>query len=226
MPWDPLRLEIQNGLIAMSTKLQRTLFQGQASNSGGMADNELGLYDPNGFTGFRSILNTGNAVNFQPYLTSTPDSITEAVGEASVPISDSVGVPPNIIFMRATEAQKLAAQQLPIQRTVDTVEFTPGVRVPAITTQAGMLPIIVPYGDAIGTYTASTFDSNTVADIYLINTDEVVIPYLGSPSPSLLEIPPGVSGQLTRLSILWFMGGLAVRGLPFHNKLRADLGTS
>jgi hypothetical protein len=99
--------------------------------------------------------------------------------------------------------------------------------VPAVATQSGLLPIITPYGDAIGTYVAtSTFSGKTVADAYLINTGEVVIPYLGSPSPSILEIPPGVSGQLTRLTILWFMGGLAVRGVPFHNKLRIDQATS
>jgi hypothetical protein len=226
MSWDAQRLEIQMGLTAMAHKLQKTIFQGQASNSGGTASNELGLYDPNGFTGLRSILNTANAVNFQPYLTSNPDLFVDAVGQATVPITNAIGLSPTVIYMRANEAQQLNSQQVSLQRIVDRVEFVPGVQVPGIATPIGILPIVAVPGDSIGTYTATTFDSNTVADVYLLNEGTITLPYLGSPGPTVLEIPPGVSGQLTRLFILWGMFGLAVKSIPASNKLRADTATS
>lgn len=226
MPWDAARLEIQNGLTAMAAQLQKTIFQGQAEDSGGTASNELGPYDANGFTGLRSQLNTVRAVNFSPYLTTNPDNFVQAFNDAIVQITDSVGIPPTVIYARAGEAAQFMNQQLAIQRTVDRTEFVPGVRVPAVATAVGELPIVPVPGPSIGTYTAATFSNKTVADIYILNEPTVVVPYLGSANPSVLEIPPGVSGQLTRLWILWFMGGLAVLNLPANNKLRANTATS
>jgi hypothetical protein len=226
MNWDAARLEIQNGLTAMAAKLQKTIFQGQADDSGGTASNELGAYDANGFTGLRAHLNTVRAVNFSPYLTTNPDNFVKAFNDAIVQITDTVGVPPTVIYARAGEASQFMNQQLAIQRTVDRTEFVPGVRVPAVATAVGELPIVPVPGPSIGTYTAATFSNKTVADLYILNEPTVVVPYLGGPNPQVLEIPPGVSGQLTRLWILWFMGGLAVLNLPANNKLRANLATT
>jgi hypothetical protein len=231
MGWNPQQLEIQNGLIAMAHKTQKTIFQGQASNSGGTANDELGLYDPNGFTGLRSILNIASAVNFQPYLTSNPDSFNVAFGAAATAITDAVGVPPTVIFARAAEGQQFANAQLTIQRTVDRTEFVPGVSVPAVMTNQGMLPLVTVPGDSIGTYVTSNADGpfsggETVADIYILNESTITLPYLGSPGPTVIEIPPGVNGQLTRLFIIYYMVGLAVTSLPYNVKLRVDQATS
>ncbi len=128
MNWNPQQIEIQQGLTAMAHKMQKTIFQGQASNSGGTASNELGLYDPNGFTGLRSILNTADAVNFSPYLTSNPDSFAAAIGATMVPITNAGGGVPNIVYMRAQEQQRLTDGLTSIQRSVDSTEFIPGHR--------------------------------------------------------------------------------------------------
>lgn len=231
MSWNPQQLEIEQGLIAMAHKIQKTIFQGQASNSGGTASNELGLYDPNGFTGLRSILNTANAVNFQPYLTSNPDNFATAVGAGLIPIINAGGPMPDVIYARPEELQALSNQQLSLQRSVDRTEFVPGVTVPAIATAAGLMPLVAVPGDSIGTYVTQSADGpfsggETVADIYFISSSSVVIPYLGSPGPSVIEIPPGVSGQLTRLFIIYLFNGLAVYSIPFNNKARADQATS
>lgn len=226
MNWNPQQIEIQQGLTAMAHKMQKTIFQGQASNSGGTASSELGAYDANGFTGLRSTLNTGNAVNFSPYLTSNPDSFAAGIGNAIVPITDAGGTVPNVIYMRASEAQQLSNQQLSLQRTVDRTEFIPGVTVPAIATSVGLVPYIGVPGDSIGHYTATTFSNKDVADIYVLDDTTIGLPYLGSPGPSVLEIPPGVSGQLTRLFIIYLFNGLAVFSIPFNNKARANLATS
>lgn len=226
MNWNPQQIEIQQGLTAMAHKMQKTIFQGQSSNSGGTASNELGLYDANGFNGLRSILNTSSAVNFSPYLTTNPDNFATGIGNAIIPITDAGGGVPNVIYMRASEAQQLSNQQLSLQRIVDRTEFIPGVTVPAIATSVGLVPYMGVPGDSIGTYTATTFSNKNVADIYVLDDTTIGLPYLGSPGPSVLEIPPGVSGQLTRLFIIYLFNGLAVFTIPFNNKARAYTGTS
>lgn len=226
MNWDAQRLEIQNGLNEMAHLIQKTIFQGQASNSGGTAADELGAYDANSFNGLRSILNTADAYNFSPYLTSNPDQFPTAINGVITAITNNVGVTPTVIYLRYNEGARLADMQLNLQRIVNETEFIPGVRVPSISTAAGILPVVAIPGDSIGHYTASTFSNKDVADVYVLNESTVTVPYLGSPQPTVLEIPPGISGQLTRQWILWFMGGLAVLNVVANGKARANLATS
>jgi len=228
MQWDSARLEIQNGLTQMAHDLQKTIFQGQATNSGGTAANEYGLYDANAFDGLRSGLNLASdtGVNFSPYLTSSPDNFVTAFNTGITTIADAVGVPPSVVYARYGELAQLSNQQLSIQRTVDSMEFVPGVQVPAVMTAVGRMPVVGIPGDAIGTYTAATYSAKTVADMYMINESELAIPYLGSPGPSVIEIPPGVSGQLTRLYIVWGMFGLQLTSAKHSLKLRANQATS
>jgi hypothetical protein len=231
MNWNPQQLEISNGLIAMAHKTQKTIFQGNASNSGGTSNSEAGGYDANGFTGLRSIFNISGAVNFEPYLTSNPDSFVEAFGQAATTITDAVGVPPTVIYARAGEGQQFANQQLAIQRTVDRMEFVPGVRVPAVMTNQGDIPLVTVPGDSIGTYVTTNSDGpfsggETVADLYMLNESTITLPYLGAPGPTVIEIPPGVSGQLVRQFIIYFMVGLAPLTTVHSVKLRANQATS
>lgn len=234
MSWDSARIEIQNGLTQMAHDLQKTIFQGQASNSGGTASNELGAYDPNAFTGLRALLNddvTGSAtaaVDFSPYLTSNPSNFVSAFNQGITNITNNVGVAPSVTFARYDELGQLSDQQLSIQRTVDSVEFVPGVQVPAVMTSVGRMPIVGVPGDAIGTYSSTVFTggTKTVADLYMLNESQLAIPYLGSPGPSVIEIPPGVSGQLSRLYIVWGMFGLALLSNLHSVKLRANQATS
>ena len=233
MNWDSARLEIQNGLTQMAHDIQKTIFQGNATNSGGTASDELGLYDANAFTGLRYWFNSAvttatDCVDFSPYLTSSPDNFVNAFNSGITGVTDQVGVPPNIAFLRWSEASQLANQQLSIQRTMDTTEFIPGVEVPAIATAAGKIPLLTVPGDAIGTYSSTAFTggTKTVADIYMMNDQFLQVPHLGAPMPQIIEIPPGVSGQLTRLYLIWFMGGLAPLSLLHGVKLRANQAAS
>lgn len=234
MSWNPQQIEIEMGLTAMAHKMQKTIFQGNSSNSGGTASNELGAYDPNGFDGLRKILNTDNAGYISPYLTSNPDSFVVGFNSALLPITNAGGSLPDVIYARAAEVAQFSNAQLSLQRIVNTTEFVPGVRVPAVATSVGDLPLISVPGDSIGTYVtdssslpaSTTPDGKTVADMYALTSNTVALPYLGSPGPSVLEIPPGVSGQLTRLFIIYLFNGLAVFSIPFNNKVRVNQATS
>ena len=46
-----------------------------------------------------------------------------------------------------------------------------------------------------------------MSDIYLLDENSISIPYLGSDGPTVLDIPMGVSGQLTHLFIIFGMFG-------------------
>lgn len=233
MSWNPQQIEIEQGLTAMAHKMQKTIFQGNSSNSGGLSSNELGAYDPNGFDGLRKILNTNNAGYFSPYLTSNPDGFVQAFNAALVNITNAGGAVPDVAYGRAAEVAQFSNSQLAIQRIVNTQEYVPGVRVPAVATSVGDLPIVGVPGDSIGTYVtdgnslpSGTPSGKTVADIYILTSNSVALPYLGSPGPSVLEIPPGVSGQLTRLFIIYLFNGLAVFSIPFNTKIRANQAMS
>lgn len=231
MAWDSARLEIQNGLTQMAHDVQKTIFQGNATNSGGTASDEMGLYDANAFTGLRYWLddeiNAGAAaVNFAPFLTSSPNNYVNAFNDGITNVSDLVGVIPTVAYLRYKELGGISNQQLSIQRTVDTTTFIPGVEVPAVMTSAGKMPLVAIPGDAIGHYTSSADSSRDVADIYLVNESQLQVPYLGDPGPSVIEIPPGVSGQLSRLYIVYMMAGLAPLSLYHSVKLRAEQRTS
>ena len=59
-----------------------------------------------------------------------------------------------------------------------------------------------------------------MSDAYMLQENAISVPYLGSEGPTVLDIPIGVSGQLTRLFIIFGMWGLAVKAVQFHNKVR------
>ena len=106
-----------------------------------------------------------------------------------------------------------------------------GATAQAFNTIAGSIPFAVVPGDSIAHYEFTGTTVNSVAtgadvrDMYLLDEGTITLPYLGSPGPTVLEIPVGISGQLTHLYIIFLMNGLAVKVLPWNNKIRVKLGT-
>ena len=215
MSWDPAALEMQGGLRAIAHELQKAIFQGNSTNSGGTGSSEDGLYDANAFTGLRSILNTGRAKNVDPTL-STPEDMRAAIDRACEEIVEQGGRA-SILWCHPHEKVTFDLQQDANVRYMNQfVDVAVGVQTNAVNTVFGPLPLAVVPGDSIGTYT----NSGTRRDIYALDESSISLPYLGSEGPTVLEIPPGVAGQLTRLFIIFGMWGLAVRAIPFSNKIR------
>lgn len=215
--WNLEQEELTGGLLAMAHKLQKTIFQGNAVDSGGTSSTESGAYDANGFTGLRYLLR--NNADDIDLTTATPDDVTEGINAGVVTTTDAGGMP-SVIYIRASEYNTWNNQQLPIVRIMDRNEFIPGVRVAGVATSAGDLPLVPIPGDSIGTY---TYSGDTVADIYVVNESDLVMPYLGSPGITTLDIPIGVAGQLVHYFILFSMHGLALRTLLFSRKVRAKI---
>ena len=226
MGYNPEQTELASGLRAIAHKMQKTIFQGnaEAAASGGTAADELGLYDANAFTGLRQILNLAKAKNSDPFL-ATPDDLRLAFDRACVEIMDAGGEAQSI-WLRATDKTTFDLQQDKNIRYMNSFTgVAPGVMTNAVNTVFGPLPLMSVPGDSIGTYGAAASGGHigigdTVADAYILDETTISMPFLGTDGPTVLEIPTGVSGQLTKLFIVFGMWGLAVKALPFSNKVR------
>lgn len=217
MGYNPEQIELQSGLRSVAHKMQKTIFQGNASVASGTGADELGAYDANGFDGLRQVLmlNAGNQ-DVNPFA-GTPEDMRTAFDRACTPIMDTGGSV-QAIYIRATDKTTFDLQQDKNVRYMDTlVNVVPGVLTNAVNTVFGPLPLIVIPGDSIGTY---TYGGKSTADAYVLDETSLSLPYLGSDSPTVLEIPTGISGQLTKLYIIFGMWGLATKVLPFHSKVR------
>jgi len=220
--FNPENLELQSGLRAIAKKMQDQIFSGHATDSGGTAANELGLYDANAFTGLRSILNSVRAVNVDPATDpDTTGSIRRALADAATQIMQQGGGKPGIIWANPWEIEEFSQQQEAKQRWPGpAVGIAPGTEVDGVMTPFGRLALGPVPGDSIGAYTATTYSSNSVRDMYLLDETSISMPYLGSEGPTVLDIPIGIAGQLTHLYIIFGMWGLAVKAPIFSNKVR------
>lgn len=213
--YNPEQLELTGGLRAMAHEMQKAIFQGNSTNSGGTAASEDGLYDANAFDGLRKILNTARVKNVDPTL-ATPEDIRAAIDRAAEEIVEQGGRA-SILWCHPHEKVSFDLQQDKNVRYMNSfVDVAVGVQTNAVNTLFGPLPLAVVPGDSIGTYT----NTGTRRDIYVLDESTISLPYLGSEGPTVLEIPVGISGQLTRLYIVFGMWGLAVKAIPFSNKVR------
>jgi hypothetical protein len=213
--FNPEQLELTGGLRAMAHEMQKAIFQGNSTNSGGTAGSEDGAYDANAFDGLRKILNTARVKNVDP-TGGTPEDMRAAIDRAAEEIVEQGGRA-SIIWCHPHEKVSFDLQQDQNVRYMNSyVDVAVGVQTNAVNTVFGPLPLAIVPGDSIGTYT----NTGTRRDMYLLDESSITLPYLGSEGPTVLEIPVGISGQLTRLYIIFGMWGLAVRAIPFSNKVR------
>lgn len=210
MPWNTEQQEISFGIESIAAQLQQTYLQGNATIVGGTLTTADGLYDANSFDGLRR---TVPAANIQAIGT---DTILEGLNQADA-LSVNNGGLTSAILMRVTDAVQFENELQPFRRFVDSerVEVVPGL--PSVTgvnlSGSGLVPVIkVPGADATS-YTG-------VSDAFLLDESVVAMPYLGSDTPTVIELPLGVTGALTKLYILVGMFGMAVRVPNFIAKLQ------
>jgi hypothetical protein len=225
MNYNPEAIELQGGLRAMAHTMQKAIFEGQSTVTTGTAADESGLYDANGFTGLRSILNTANAVNLDPATAPTAaGNFRVAIDKAELPVTQSSGLT-SIIWGHPQEKITFDEQQDINVRLVgpNYMNIGVGATAQAVNTYAGQLPFAVVPGDSISSYTDG--GGTLRRDLYMLDEGSITLPYLGSPGPTVLEIPIGISGQLTHLFIIFMMNGLAVKVLPWNNKIRVKVAS-
>jgi len=222
MGYDPMDLELQGGLRAIALRMQTQIFSGQSTNSGGSASTEDGEYQPNGFDGLRKILNTARATQVDPLAAAPADDIRRVIAQAVTKITQSGGARPSILWGHPEDKDTFDFQQdKNIRYQNQFTDIGVGILTNSVNTGAGPLPFATVPGEAIGAYTpAVAFGGGDVRDLYILDESTISLPYLGSEGPTVLDIPIGISGQLTHLFIIFGMWGLAVKAIPFSNKVR------
>lgn len=225
--YNPEALELQGGLRAMAHEMQKQIFNGNAAVASGTGDDEYGLYDANAFTGLRQQLTT-NAVNVNPASFDFDDKSTwngtsfrNAVDDALLPIIQAGGSP-SIIWGHPSERITFDEQQDPSVMLVgpNYVNIGVGVTARQFNTIAGTIPFAMVPGDSIDDY---YIGATHYRDLYMLDESTITLPYLGTPGPTVLEIPIGIAGQLTHLYIVFLMNGLAIKVLTFNNKIRVQI---
>ncbi|MBA3875584.1 MAG: hypothetical protein C0498_01385 [Anaerolinea sp.] len=215
-PYNSLAQELNGGVIAISSKLQRTIFQGNATTAAKTAADEEGAYDANSFTGLRFLLGTPNAAANPVVVEKGGSSYIAAFNTAIAGVLDNGGLP-TAIAMRPGRYSDWVNELLATIRQNPGAAGAQGLDFGSVLTAAGPLPIVTVPGNGIGTY---TLVSPSREDIYVLDEDTLSAPWLGSDSITTLEIPVGVNGALTRLYVMFAMFGLAVKAPLFNAKVR------
>jgi hypothetical protein len=214
--FNPEQLELRNGLRAIAHKMQKTIFQGNATASGGLTSNEDGPYDVNSFDGLRRTIAT-NAKTVD-VTKATPDDIREGIGEVARDVMN-YGGRLNKLYVNPDVKHLWDIAQDANVRYISTGGVSVGMQVNGVNTPFGDMPLNVIPGDSIGSY---TYSGHTHSDIYLMDMETVSVPYLGSEGVTVLDIPTGIGGQLTHQFIMFGMWGFAVKVEVFNGKVRVQ----
>lgn len=212
--YDPESEEIRNALTAIAKKMQSTMFSGNDSVPGKIATDPEGLFDPLAFNGLRISIPAANTLAHE-----TGSTMLERLNKADKFLSVSGGKA-SIILMDARDRIDLMNELQPNVRYIDKMPIVPGLPpVEAVNLgNSGTIPVLPIPGDEMGSY--SDGNGNTVRDAYLLDEDVIAAPWLGSESPTVLEIPVGVSGALTKLYIVFMMMGMEVAIPKFNAKVQ------
>lgn len=222
-PFNGLSSELASGVTAIAHKLQKTLFQGNATvTSGAGATTELGAYDANGFDGLRKLL--GSAAGEGVIATKGTAAYLATINSAVASVLDNGGNPSAILCSPTdyaglvNELTNLVRYNAPSQ-----ADQAAGATFGQVVTAAGALPILAVAGDSIGSYTVTSPTTANYRDMYIVDEDSWSMPYLGADSITTLEIPVGVNGALSRLYIMYVMFGLANKAPQFNAKVRVTV---
>lgn len=212
--YNPEQEEIRNGVTGLANLIQFGLFQGNASVPLGVATDVDGLYDANAFDGLRISVPgnpAGVGVNDGRYRhIAAAETILEALNIADG-LKSVTGGKTSVILMDARDRVTMMNELQPHVRFLPQQVLVPGLpQVAGVTLgNSGDVPVVPIPGAQMGSYTAP--DASTVRDAYLVDERTVSMPWLGSESPTILEIPVGVAGVLSKLYILFMMAGFAVK---------------
>jgi len=222
-PFNGISSELAGGVTAIANKLQKTLFQGNATvTSGAGATTELGAYDANAFDGLRKLL--GTAAGQGEIVTKGTAAYLATINSAVAAVLDNGGNPSAIVCTPTdyaglvNELTNLVRYNAPAQ-----ADQAAGATFGQVVTAAGALPILAVAGDSIGSYTVTSPTTANYRDMYVIDEDSWSLPYLGADSITTLEIPVGVNGSLSRLYIMYVMFGLANKAPQFNAKVRVTV---
>ena len=212
---DLMGRELKGGLTTIARDAQNVLLRYQEIISSETAVTAAdGAYNADGYNGLRYVLNqlAPSAKNIEVDITSpwTDQRVLKAVRQGCNQVYD-LGGKIDLLICNTTGSEAMFEDQFDLVRWVNADadhEIIPGFSVRAISTDQGLVPVLVVPGNAIGTWIDGS--SHTYQDIIGVWTETLMMPYLGNPLPSVLRIPIGTDGTLRELAIPFAMFGLAV----------------
>lgn len=214
-------LEMTGAIFGIAKLLQGQIFQGNGSLAGKTLNDEEGLYNTLGFDGLRKQL-------IGPYTItkSVGETYVNALNRAVAQIGNAGGNLQNLLIWDSYGA-RLAINNEFIN-FMKLVDKAPTGGAPTNMTANGIVTVSdwpaqiqnVPadaQGTGVGFYTVA---GTVYEDIFVTDPRGLALAYLGSPTPSILELPIGYNNNLSQVFVPFYMAGLVINVLNFHRKVR------
>ncbi len=216
-------LEIVGAMTAISKKLQALILQGNYTDATKTLDDEEGLTDANGFDGIRTTLKGGSTSITKATSEAYTDVINRAVGQ----IINAGGMSRNLMILLSLGARfqinlELQGYLRVLKEEAGSGPFPTNLSASGLVTINDWLTRMVNVpadgqGNGVGYY---TFGGNTVEDISVLDLATWALAWLGSPTPSILELPVGFNNQLSQVYYPFYMAGLVPYIPTFNRKIR------
>lgn len=222
-PYDVEGTELANGMVQLARDAQFTMFTGNATNAGGTANNEEGVYNQYAFDGWRGVIGSQGSFAGNGAIQVDQGSLTlfQSIKSAAAQAAQNGGMP-SAAFMsyNAKEAQDI--ELMGMQRfgggSLAEVDIIPGVKSQAIPYVNGQMTIIPVPGNTMGTYLNS--QGVTVEDVYVIDESQNSIAWLFAEGWTVLQLPIGYSNDLSSRFIVFGLYGLVQAAPLFNAKVR------
>lgn len=214
-------LEVISALTAIAKANQSAICQGNFTDGGKTLDDEEGLTNTAAFDGLRTILKGASSSSTK----AAGDSYMRALNAAVINVINAGGDPDNLQILCSYGAKMVIEEELLNFLRVQNGTagaFQTNLAANGILTVADTLSRLLPIpadgqGNGQGYY---TYSGNAVEDLTITDPSGMGLAYLGSPTPSILELPMGYNNALSNVYIPFLMNGLCVFVAPFHRKIR------
>ncbi len=214
--------EVMGALTAIAALIQGQIFQGNSSVAAKTLDDEDGLTNANGFDGLRQQLKSGSySIN------KGSDTYLKVLRRAVGQLFDAGASMNEVAIFLSIGAQNALDEEL--ETFYQYVKSEAGQPTPTNFSAAGLsmlkgvlarlnaVPSQGAQGNGIGYY---TYSAAATEDIYVLDPNGTKLPYIGSPGPTILELPTGWGNHLSNTYVPFLMIGLAIYVKSFNRKIR------
>lgn len=221
-------MEVMGAMWAIARKNQALLLQGNFSTASKTLDDEEGVTDGNGYDGLRTLLKgAGTSIT-----KASNETYRKVLNRAIAQIANAGGNVDNILILLSWAAEIAVEEEMEefIRIIADKTGET-GIRRNVLDgglrTFGNIVSKFLPVpaagqGDGLGWYDLASVQKE---DMMVIDPMGMGLAYLGSATPSLLELPVGFNNRLSNVYVSFLMNGLVVHIPTFHRKVRIDRQT-
>jgi hypothetical protein len=215
-------LEVIGASYAIASLAQALYAQGNYSTAGRTVNDEEGAYSTLGTDGLRTLLKGGSTSLTKAATDTYMGIINRAVGQ----IGNVGGSLEDLLLMMSYNTKLQVSSEL-----MNFLRVMAGDANGAFPTNLGAngLVTLADWSAKILTIPASsqatglgyyTYGGSTVEDITVMDPNGQAMAYLGSPTPTVLEMPVAFNNTLAKTYIMFYMAGLVLYIPSFNRKIR------